>query len=432
MKVDSISKNLGRMPAPAFSFYCIIAAFGTYFCMYAFRKPFTAATYEGLSFFGIGLKTALIAAQVAGYTLSKFLGIKFVSEMAPTRRAIAIIGLILVAELALILFAITPAPWNIVWLFLNGLPLGMIFGLVLGFLEGRKTSEALAAGLCASFILSSGFVKSVGRILIEKYQVDIFWMPFLTGLIFLLPLLGFVWMLAQIPPPSPEDILKRTERQTMDRKDRLSFFRRHAPALSILVFIYILLTVARSIRDDFAVEIWRDLGVENTPSVYAMSEFWIMIGVMFACGASVLISNNRVAFLCSIAGLTAGFAITSITLVAQSADLLSPMLFMVSLGFGMYLPYAIFHTTVFERMIAAFAERGNVGYLIYLADAAGYLGYIAVLVGKNLYAGKLNYLALLKMSSLAIAITSMFLTIWLFFHLKGRLSAAPSSPGIEQ
>ena len=183
MKIDSISKNLERMPTPAFSFYCIIAAFGTYFCMYAFRKPFTAATYEGLSFFGVGLKTALIAAQVAGYTLSKFLGIKFVSEMSPGRRAIAIIGLILVAELALILFAITPAPWNIVWLFLNGLPLGMIFGLVLGFLEGRKTSEALAAGLCASFILSSGFVKSVGRILIEKYQVDIFWMPFLTGLI---------------------------------------------------------------------------------------------------------------------------------------------------------------------------------------------------------------------------------------------------------
>ena len=126
-------------------------------------------------------------------------------------------------------------------------------------------------------------------------------MPFLAGLIFLLPLLGFVWMLAQIPPPSPEDILKRTERQTMDRKDRLSFFRRHAPALSILVFIYILLTVARSIRDDFAVEIWRDLGVENTPSVYAMSEFWIMIGVMFACGASVLLEQPR-SFLCSIAG----------------------------------------------------------------------------------------------------------------------------------
>jgi hypothetical protein len=27
-----------------FSAWCLVAAFGTYFCMYAFRKPFTAAT----------------------------------------------------------------------------------------------------------------------------------------------------------------------------------------------------------------------------------------------------------------------------------------------------------------------------------------------------------------------------------------------------
>ena len=36
-----------------------------------------------------------------------------------------------------------------VWLFVNGLPLGMVFGLVIGFLEGRKVTEALSAGpLC--------------------------------------------------------------------------------------------------------------------------------------------------------------------------------------------------------------------------------------------------------------------------------------------
>ena len=79
MKIDSFSKNLERVPAPAFSFYCIIAAFGTYFCMYAFRKPFTAATYEGLCVFGIGLKTALITAQVSGYTLSKLMGLSDIS-----------------------------------------------------------------------------------------------------------------------------------------------------------------------------------------------------------------------------------------------------------------------------------------------------------------------------------------------------------------
>jgi len=31
------------------SAWCLVAAFGTYFCMYAFRRPFTAAEYAGYS-----------------------------------------------------------------------------------------------------------------------------------------------------------------------------------------------------------------------------------------------------------------------------------------------------------------------------------------------------------------------------------------------
>ena len=48
-------------------------------------------------------------------------------------------------------------------MFINGLPLGMVFGLVMAYLEGRRQTEMLAAVLCASFIVSSGFVKSVGK-----------------------------------------------------------------------------------------------------------------------------------------------------------------------------------------------------------------------------------------------------------------------------
>ena len=63
-----------------------IAAFCTYFCMYAFRKPFTVGTYEGLSLAGVDYKIVLVIAQVAGYTLSKFIGIRVVSERIPTKK----------------------------------------------------------------------------------------------------------------------------------------------------------------------------------------------------------------------------------------------------------------------------------------------------------------------------------------------------------
>ena len=74
----------------------------------------------------------------------------------------------------------------------------MVFGLVLGFLEGRRNTEALTAGLCASFILADGVTKSVGAWLLNQ-GVSERWMPGVAGLLFLPPLLVFVWMLTRIP-----------------------------------------------------------------------------------------------------------------------------------------------------------------------------------------------------------------------------------------
>ena len=81
------------------------------------------------------------------------------------------------------LFALTPAAVELRLAVLNGLPLGMVFGLVLGFLEGRRHTEALTAGLCASFIVADGVDKSVGAYLLEA-GVSEYWMPFAAGLLF--------------------------------------------------------------------------------------------------------------------------------------------------------------------------------------------------------------------------------------------------------
>jgi len=46
--------------------------------MYAFRKPFTAGTYKGLTLFGVDYKVALIILQLMGYVISNFFVIKFI------------------------------------------------------------------------------------------------------------------------------------------------------------------------------------------------------------------------------------------------------------------------------------------------------------------------------------------------------------------
>ena len=361
-----------------------LAAFGTYFCMYAFRKPFTAAAFSDVALFGFDYKTIAVTAQVLGYMVSKFIGIKVIAEMPAGRRALGILILVGCSELALIGFGLVPAPYNIPFLFLNGLPLGMVFGLVLGFLEGRRQTELLTAGLCASFILADGVTKSVGTWVMAQ-GVSEFWMPACTGLMFTLPLLVCVGLLSQVPPPDPVDVLARSPREPLDQAARRQFFTRHAMGLSLLVTVYLLITILRSIRADFAPEIWRSLDVTVASDLFTRSELIVAAGVIVVNGLTAFIKDNRRAFYTAIGISVVGLIILMTALAGLQVGAVDGFTFMVLIGLGLYLPYVAFHTTVFERLIAVTRDRGNIGYLMYLADAFGYLGYVAVMLGRSVF-----------------------------------------------
>jgi hypothetical protein len=408
------------------SAWSVTAAFGTYFCMYAFRKPFTAGTYDDLSLGGVGYKTILVTAQILGYTLSKFLGIKVVAEAEPRQRVALLLALIAAAEVALFLFGLTPAPFNCLWLFANGIPLGMVFGLVLGFLEGRRQTEALMAGLCTSFIVADGVAKSVGAYLLQM-GVSESWMPFTAGLLFVPPLLLFAWMLSRIPAQSRQDVAARSERTPMNRADRWHFYLRYAPGLSLLVLAYLLITVLRSVRADFTPEIWKGLETTVPPSVFTWSETAVAAGVLVLNGSTVFIQDNRRAFFAGLSLALAGVVLVAATLLGLQFALLSSFAFVVLSGLGLYLPYIAVHTSIFERLIALTRDRGNLGYLMYLADAFGYLGYVAVLLARNLLQPDENFLSFFCTLSWVIAGSCVVLLLpcWRYFAAHPATQPAP-------
>jgi len=362
----------------------VVAAFGAYFCMYAFRKPFTVATYsevEGIA--GVKFKVALVIIQVFGYMVSKFIGIRYIAEVQPHQRVRSLLIQVGLAELALLLFAVTPAPFNAIWLFFNGLMLGMIFGLIMGFLEGRRNTEALLAALCTSFILADGVVKSVGAWLLNL-NVPEFWMPFTTGLLFALPLLFCCMILNRAPLPDVGDVEARGERVPMNAEARRSFLQKYGLGLALIVLVYLLVTIARSVRADFAPEIWAGLGVTPDPSLFTYSETVVALIILVLNGSMIFIANNRIAFFTALGLATLGLGITAAIVEGLSAGLVSPFAFMVLLGLGLYLPYIAVHTTIFERFIAMTRDRGTIGHMMYLADAFGYLGYVVVLLVREL------------------------------------------------
>ncbi len=353
--------------------------------MYAFRKPFAAANYEDVASwaFGLDFKIALVLAQLVGYAASKFLGVKILSEMGRSRRGAAIVGLISIAWVALLFFAVLPISLKPLAMVLNGLALGMIWGLVFGYVEGRRTSEILGAILCASFIVSSGIVKSAGVWLMNAFGVTEFWMPAATGLLFFPLLLVSTIGLSLLSPPDQDDINLRVERKPMNTTDRRSFLAALGPGLVPVIIAYVMFTIIRDFRDSFAAEIWTDLGYAGVSSVFTASEAPIAIVTLAVLAALFVIRSNRHAIwaICLIVMFGSSLIVGS-TFAFQSGGL-TPLMWMVLCGGGLYLAYTPFNAMFFDRLIAASERSGNAVFLIYLADASGYAGSVALLLVKN-------------------------------------------------
>lgn len=413
---------LSKQSSLIFAIYAIAAAFSCYFCMYAFRKPFTAVAYENSPIlWGLDYKIALILAQLFGYTVSKFLGVKVISELNPNHRPFALIGLIGFAELTLVGFALTPTSWGPAWLFLNGLPLGMIWGLVFGFLEGRTLTEVLGAGLSASYILASGVVKSAGRG-IMTWGIDERWMPATTGLMFLLPFVLCVYLLWRLPPPNAEDEALRTKRAPMDGASRWAFFMDSALGLCLLTGLYVILTAYRDFRDNFAPELWSALGYGQAPEIFAYSELPVAFGVLIALALLVKIKDNFKAMIVVHWVMLGGcFLIGGSTLLAQY-ELISGALWMILVGLGAYLAYVPYGSMLFDRLIAAIGFVGTAGFMIYVTDAFGYLGSIGINLYKNFGSGNLSWLAFFRQLSYFTSIFCgiCFIGSLLYFSARAR------------
>ena len=405
---------LERAPAPVFAAYAITAAFATYFCMYAFRKPFAAAKFDGEFFLNttIGLKTAIVISQIIGYALSKYIGIKVCSEVSAKRRAITLVLLIVWAEIALFFYGLAPDGLKVVAIFFNGLPLGMIWGLVVWYLEGRRTSELLLAGLSCSYIVSSGIVKDLGRAMMDGGvarwwghvpivgltvaswlgHVSESWMPAVTGLHFLPLFLLSVWMLNQLPRPSRPDVEARSERQTMSASDRLAFLRHFLGGMVLLCVAYFFLTAYRDFRDNYQVEIFDGLGYPyaQNKAIISKTELIVAFGVMGALACLTFIKNNRLGLVGAFVLMTSGMILLGVGTLLFSAKLINGFWWMTLTGLGSYLAYVPFGSVLFDRLIASTRAAGTAVFAIYVADAIGYTGSVGVQLFKDLAQAKIS------------------------------------------
>ena len=372
--------------------YAALVVFCLYTSLFSFRKAFNVAAFSGYTLWGLDYKIVLVITQVMGYMASKFYGIRFIAEMGRIGRGKLILLLTGIAWLSWLAFALVPAPYNFWCLFLNGFPLGMLWGIVFSYIEGRRMTDLISAALAVSFIFGSGVAKSVASFTMNQWQVSEYWMPFVTGAIFSAPLLLFIYLVEKIPPPGEADIAQRTIRLPMPVSERRGLLKRYGAGLALLVFVYMLVTILREVRDSFMADMWRETGAVTDFSVFAQTETIISLCMLFLIASMVTIRDNWRAFNLTHYIMAGGFLLCLLVTIAFNKGMISPWWWMLMVGMGLYLVYIPFNSILFERFIASFRIVGNVGFLIYLADAFGYLGSVAVLMSKTVFKLDISWL----------------------------------------
>jgi len=416
-----------RGPAWVTTLFAAVAAFSTYLCFYPFRRAYTAATYDDLYFWGVHFKILIITAQVLGFAVSKGIGVKIVSEMKPQHRAKGLLVFTGISLLSMFLFSITPAPYNLVFVFIASLPLGLFYGVILGFLEGRKSTDILVAALTASFIVGSGFAKTVGNWVLENLTTDEFRMPFLADVIMYGPLLICVGFLAQVPPPGDADKRDRAERLPMSREERKNFMKEFGLGMVLFVVSYCILTAYREFRDNFMPEMFQELGFSGKPELFTQTEIPIAVAILLIMGAMQLVKNHRRAF-----NIIQGLLLLGAVIIAAATFLfqtgsMSAIVWLVAVGFGAYLAYSMCNSIYFERMLASFKYVGTVGFMITLADYYAYFGSLGVLFYKNFFQHSISNLNFFIAISYAVSAVYFVLVLFSVGYFRRKSKENPTS-----
>lgn len=421
-----IKKELSKSPIYILAGYASILIFILYTCCYAYRKPFTAGIYENQTFLGFDLKILYVLFEIIGYALSKFIGTYLLPSMKKHQRIYYIIGLLSFSELAWLGFGTLPTSLKIVSVFFSGLPLGMIWGIVISYIEGRRISEILNVGLSIALIISSGLVKTLGQHILNVLPISEYWMPFVTGAVVYPIMLIGCYLLNEIPEPDERDKALRTERIPMNNQEKKHFLKQYFLGISMLVLLYGSLTVFRELRDSFAADLWKELNITGS-IIFTKTEYpiaFIVLAVMFSM---VFVRNNRKALNILYAISFIGGSLTILSTVAYVYDMINPIGWMILSGLGMYMGYIPFSFLI-ERLIASLKITVTAVFILYIADSFGYLGTASVFMIKNFTSVHISWETMLIYTAIISAVISMLAIFGSYKYFKKQLNSITIIP----
>lgn len=411
--------------------YTIFAAFAAYFSIYGICSSLFAGTFDGVKVFGgLELKVAFSISQMLGYGLSKVAGAIIIPTIKRHVRCPLLILLVILAELPLVFFGFLPPVGQVIMVFLSGVPMAWMWGIMVMYLEGRKTSEFLLMGLYLSVMVASGVAKSIA-LAVLRAGISEAWMPALCGAVSAVAFIIFIVMLDAIPDPSSSDKKQRSERRTMTQAEARTFLVKWAPGLIIITLVYSVLGAYRNFRDYFAPELWRDLeGPDFDPARFTQSE--LPVGICTAVAYSLLywIKDNKKAFFSILGVMFVGGLIVLIATITKTGGAIDPLPWMIMVGVGLFMAYIPPGAMLYDRFNGATGHPYTSVFMIYLSDVCGYSATLGVLFYRNFGDANISYVSFFEALSFVASLVcmgGMVVAAFYFFIAMRNLRPSPSS-----
>jgi len=175
--------------------------------------------------------------------------------------------------------------------------------------------------------------------------------------------------------------------------------------------------------------LWRGLGYGNGAAIFTASELPVAALALIALGLIMIVRENRRALVVIHLVIIAGLVLLGASTLAFQAGWLGPVAWMILSGAGLYMAYTPFNAMLFDRMIAVSGRIGTAGFLIYLADSAGYVGSCALLLWRNFGLVELDWLQVFTASIYATSLIGTVLVLLSagFFLRKGTRAVAAAA-----
>jgi MFS family permease len=407
--------------------FLVLFGLFNYASVYFIRVPAFVASYEGDTVAGtIDLKTAMAIAQLLGFGLGKIPALKYASQLGRERIPGALLVFGVAAVLVqLIFFTLLGSieVWRpfmqVTSVFVAAFITSPVYGLLVTFFEGRRSSEALLAGFELSYVISGGLAKSGGAVLLETYDISPQWMVSIAALLALPVYIVTLILLSAMPSPSPADVRHRNKRNPASSHERWAFIHRWYPGLIAITLQFIVLSGFRSFRDFFAPEVFRELlGQGNvSPAVYSQSETIVSIATLAVTGAMYRVQDNRRAFFSMLCLMLLG-AGGLILFGTMFRHVIGPLPWMITIGVGLFLGYVPPGPMLYDRLMAASHTSHSTIFLVYIMEGTGDLCSMGFMLYKQFGAHTSTYVGFLVTLAYTVATLSIVLISFaiLYFH----------------